>query len=259
LVSVQRFGDVEVRADERRVLARGEAVALGARAFDLLMVLITHRERVVTKDELMSLVWPGLVVEENNLTVQVSALRKVLGSEAISTVPGRGYRFTLVPDQAATAVAPVAAVAPQTTGEAGAALVLPDKPSIAVMPFVNLSGDPAEDYFADGITEDIITELSRFRSLFVISGNSTFTYKGRAIDVRSVARELGVRYVLEGSIRKGAGRLRVSAQLVDALSANHLWAEKFDRTLADVFVVQEEVTQSIVAAIAPSARKLGRL
>jgi adenylate cyclase len=131
------------------------------------------------------------------------------------------------------------------------ALALPDKPSIAVLPFQNMSGDPDQEYFADGVVEDIITALSRFKSLFVISRNSRFTYKGKAVDVRMVAREMGVHYVLEGSIRKAAGRVRVTAQLIDALAGNHIWAERYDRVLEDIFAVQEEVTSSIVGAIAP--------
>ena len=130
-------------------------------------------------------------------------------------------------------------------------LSLPDRPSIAVLPFANLSGDPDQEYFTDGVTEDIITELSRFHSLFVIARNSTFSYKGRAVDVRTVAKELGVRYVLEGSIRRAGNRIRVTGQLIDALTGNHIWAERYDRVLEDIFVVQEEVTRSIVTAIAP--------
>jgi adenylate cyclase len=130
-------------------------------------------------------------------------------------------------------------------------LSLPDKPSIAVLPFTNMSGDPEQEYFTDGVTEDIITKLSRFHSLFVIARNSTFTYKGKAVDERTVARELGVRYVLMGSIRRAGNRIRVTAQLIDAQSGNHIWAEKYDRVLEDIFAVQEEVTQAIVAAIAP--------
>jgi len=130
-------------------------------------------------------------------------------------------------------------------------LSLPDKPSIAVLPFANMSGDQEQEYFTDGVTEDIITELSRFNSLFVIARNSTFTYKGKAVDVRTVAKELGVRYVLEGSIRRAANRIRVTAQLVDSLTGNHIWAERYDRLLEDVFAVQEELTASIVRAIAP--------
>jgi TolB-like protein/class 3 adenylate cyclase len=132
------------------------------------------------------------------------------------------------------------------------ALALPDKPSIAVLPFQNMSGDPEQEYFVDGMVEDIITELSRFRGLFVIARNSTFTYKGKAIEVRQVARELGVRYVLEGSVRKGGDRVRITAQLIEAETGAHLWAERYDRTLEDVFAVQEELTRSIVAAIAPT-------
>jgi adenylate cyclase len=130
-------------------------------------------------------------------------------------------------------------------------LSLPDKPSIAVLPFVNMSGDPEQEYFTDGITEDIITELSRFHSLFVIARNSSFSYKGQSPDVRRVGKELGVRYVLEGSIRKSAQRIRVTGQLIDALTGNHLWAEKYDRVLEDIFELQEELTRSIVMAIAP--------
>ncbi|MBI3376520.1 MAG: adenylate/guanylate cyclase domain-containing protein [Betaproteobacteria bacterium] len=138
-----------------------------------------------------------------------------------------------------------------TPAAAGIDLSLPDKPSIAVLPFTNMSGDPEQGYFTDGVTEDIITELSRFHSLFVIARNSTFTYKGKAVDVRTVAKELGVRYVLEGSIRRAANRVRVTAQLIDALTGNHIWAEKYDRVLEDIFAVQEEVTRSIVTSIAP--------
>ena len=134
---------------------------------------------------------------------------------------------------------------------AKASPVLPDKPSIAVLPFTNMSGDPEQEYFSDGITEDIITELSRFHSLFVIARNSSFTFKGRAVDIKQVGRELGVHYVAEGSVRRSNNRVRVTAQLVDAHSGAHLWAERFDRELADVFEVQDEVTRHIVTGIAP--------
>jgi adenylate cyclase len=136
-------------------------------------------------------------------------------------------------------------------GIAEATLALPDKPSLAVLPFTNMSGDPEQEYFTDGVTEDIITDLSRFHSLFVIARNSSFSYKGKSPDVRQVGKELGVRYVLEGSIRRAGNRIRVTAQLIDALTGNHVWAERYDRVLEDIFAVQEEVTRSIVAAIAP--------
>ncbi len=135
--------------------------------------------------------------------------------------------------------------------EAVTSLPLPDKPSIAVLPFENMSGDPEQEYFADGIAEDILTGLSRFRWFFVIARNSTFTYKGRAVDVKKAARELGVQYVLEGSVRKAANRLRITAQLIDALTGRHVWAERYDRDLEDIFAVQDEITQSIVSSVAP--------
>jgi TolB-like protein len=253
-------GDCEIRPDERRVLAGGKPAALGARAFDMLICLIERRDRVVTKDELMELVWPGSVVEENNLTVHMSSLRKVLGPQAVATIPGRGYRFTMdvaecdtggreAPAAARIAEAVAAPAAARVAGDVE--LSLPDKPSIAVLPFDNLGGDPEQECFIDGIVEDIIIELSRFRSLFVIARNSSFSYKGQAVDVRRVASELGVQYVVEGSIRRAANRIRVTAQLIDATTGVQLWAERYDRALEHVFAVQEELALAIVAAIAP--------
>lgn len=247
-------GEFEVRPDERRVLRGGAPVVLGARAFDLLVCLIEHRDRVVDKGELLDLVWPGVVVEENNLTVHVSALRKLLGPQAVATIPGRGYRFTTAvaeTDSAARSPDPAPTSARSAADDDAAELPLPDRPSIAVLPFDNLSGEAQQEYFIDGITEDVITELSRFRSIFVIARNSSFSYKGKVVDVRRVAKQLGVRYVLEGSIRRADQRIRVAAQLVDALSGAHVWAERYDRALDDLFAVQEELTLAIVAAMAP--------
>ena len=248
---------------------------LGARAFDLMMCLITQRDRVVSRDELIAQVWPGLVVTDTNLNVQVSSLRKLLGQEAVLTVTGRGYRFGLaVSDRVGNMAGDrvdvgagdvkqerqdgqerrsAAPLTPPTPSQAlsEADLALPDQPSIVVLPFANFSAEPEQGYFTDGLTEDIITELSRFSGLFVISRNSAFTYKGRAVDVRQVSRELGVRYVLEGSVRHANQRIRVTAQLIDALSGAHLWVEKYDRVLADIFDLQEEVASAIVAAMAP--------
>jgi adenylate cyclase len=150
--------------------------------------------------------------------------------------------------------APVHVYNVRLTGPAAPAprgLALPDKPSIAVLPFNNMSGDPEQEYFADGMVEDIITDLSRFRNLFVIARNSSFTYKGRAVDVKQVGRELGVRYVLEGSVRKAANRLRITGQLIDASTGAHLWAERFDGGLEDVFELQERMASSVIGAIAP--------
>ena len=152
-------------------------------------------------------------------------------------------------------VAAIAKPAPQEVATTASAPALPDKPSIAVLPFTNMSGDPEQEYFADGMAEDIITALSRFNRLFVIARNSTFTYKGRAVDVRQVARELGVRYVLEGSVRKAGSRLRITGQLIDAATGAHLWADRFDGALEDVFDLQDRITASVVGAIAPTVLK----
>ena len=130
-------------------------------------------------------------------------------------------------------------------------LPFPDKPSIAVLPFQNMSGDPEQEYFADGMVEEIITALSRFHDLFVIARNSTFTYKGKAVDIKQVGRELGVRYVLEGSVRKAAGKIRITGQLIDAMTGAHLWADRFERDPTDIFALQDEVTVAVVSAILP--------
>jgi adenylate cyclase len=245
-----RFGRIEVRPDQRQVLVDGLVVAIAARAYDVLWTLIEHRDRVFTKGELLDVVWPGLMVEEHNLHTHVSLLRKLIGANAIATVPGRGYRFVACLDSDLDRAAPAGSGRPMRAST-GADQPLPDKPSIAILPFTYMHGEPEQEYFADGITEDIITELARFRDLCVIARNSSFTYKGKAVDVRTVAKDLGIRYVLEGSTRKGVGRIRVTGQLVDALNGNHLWAEKYDRTLDDIFAVQEELTHRIVTAIAP--------
>lgn len=209
------------------------ALPIGARAFDLLEFLITHRDRVVGRDEIMAAVWPGTVVGENNLNVQVANLRRMLGDEAIVTVPGRGLRFALT-------------IAPEQ-----APLDLPERPSVVVLPFSNFGGDPEFDWLADGFVEDITTELSRFRDLFVVARNSAFVYRDMPRDLRIVSRDLGVRYVVEGSVRAGPDRVRVTVQLIDAVTGGHVWAENFDRAMADHFDTQARVAQSIVACLSP--------
>ena len=233
-----KFGRFRFDLRERQLACDGVPVRLGGRARDILSVLAAARGDIVTKDELLEQVWPGVVVEENNLQVQISALRKVLdrdtsGRSYLVTAPGRGYRLIGLVD----------------SGQQGPAL--PDKPSMAVLPFQNLSDDPKQDYFADGIVEDIISALCHIRWLFVIARNSSFEYKGRAVDVKQVGRELGVRYVLEGGVRKAAGRLRITAQLIDATTGAHLWADHFDGSLEDIFDLQDQVTASVVGAISP--------
>src|SRR6516164_564088 len=243
----------------RRELRRDNApVRLGRRALDILCVLASAGGAVVTKDELMAQVWAGVVVEENNLQVHISALRKALEADSneeswIVTMPGRGYRL-LLPRE------PLAADDPAP----GRSLSAQDKPSIAVLPFLNLSGDPEQEYFADGMVEEIITALSHIRWLFVIARNSSFTYKDQAADVKRVGRELGVRYVLEGSVRKSGNRVRITAQLIDAETGGHLWADHFDGLLEDVFDLQDKVASGVAGVIEPAlqaaetARSTGR-
>jgi adenylate cyclase len=206
-----------------------------------------YGEGVNIAARLESLAQPGGITVSESIHAavrgKVSAGFQDRGEQPVKNIPHPVRAFAVNVDSNAAAKHPLAA------GDID--LSLPDKPSIAVLPFANMSGDPEQEYFTDGITEDIITELSRFHSLFVIARNSSFTYKGKAVDVRTVAKGLGVRYVLEGSIRRSANRIRVTAQLIDALTGNHLWAEKYDRVLEDIFAVQEEVTRAIVAAIAP--------
>lgn len=234
-VPVYRFGDFEFRPNERVLSCDGQPVGLGARAFDLLHYLIDNRARVVGKDELLDHVWPGLAVEEANLTVHISALRKALGPQALATVTGRGYRFVM----------PMKADAPHPPSS------LPDpmRPSIAVMPFTALGGEPEQEEFADGLVQDLITTLSKISGLTVIARASSFHYKGRSHDIRQVGRELGVGYALEGSVRNNGGRMRITAQLVDTASGAHVWAERYDRPLADIFALQDEITMILVTEL----------
>jgi adenylate cyclase len=232
------------------------AVSIGSRALDLLALLVERPGRLVTKSEIIQAVWHGAAVEEANLTVQISSLRRILDqkreqSSCIQTVPGRGYRFVAPVKRAEPASAPVFTVPPGVDSRSSGP-TLPDKPSIAVLPFANLSGDPEQEYFADGMVEEIITALSRIRWLFVIARNSSFIYKGQAIDVKQVGRELGVRYVLEGSVRKSGPRVRIAAQLIDAVSGTHLWADHFDGSLEDVFDLQDKVAISAAGVIEPT-------
>jgi TolB-like protein len=210
------FGDCLLDAERRELHRCGEQVALEPRVFDLLLYLVANRDRVVSKNDLIAHVWRGCIVSDAALTTGLNGARTAVGDSGagqlvIRTIPRRGVRF----------VADVADVAEKASSapipaRAEPALALPDKPSIAVLPFQNLSGDPEQDYFADGVVEEITTALSRIRWLFVIARNSSFAYKGQAIDIKRVGRELGVRYLLEGSIRTSGGRLRITAQLIDA-------------------------------------------
>jgi TolB-like protein len=231
-------------------------IELRPRAFEVLRYLVENAGRLVTKEEFIKAIWPDVVVTDESLTHCVSEARQAIGDDRqaiIRTVPRRGYQF----------VAPVSRLSPDNGPEAQSALAaapsgrtdsdraLPHKPSVAVLPFTNIGGDPEQEYFADGMVEEIITALSRFSGLLVIARNSSFTYKGRSIDVKQVGRELGVRYVLEGSVRKAGNRLRITGQLIDASTGAHIWADRFDGALADVFDLQDDVTASVVGAMSP--------
>jgi len=242
----------------RRELRRGEEqVALEPQVFDLLAYLVESRDRVVSKDDLIASVWGGRIVSDATLSSRIYAARKAVGDSGdrqklIRTIARKGLRFVATvqtqPDQK-----PAEYVIEPAVGAArpSAALPLPDRPAIAVLPFINMSGDPEQEYFSDGISEDIIAALSKLRWFFVIARNSSFTYKGQAVHIRQIAEELGVRYVVEGSVRKAAGRVRITVQLNDAATGSQIWSERYDRDLADVFALQDEITGAIVASIEP--------
>ena len=247
------FEDYALDTDRCELCRRGEIVRLEPQAFDLLEYLIRNRERVVGRDDLLAAIWGGRIVSDSAMTTRINAARCAIGDTGkaqrlIKTVPRKGIRFvgTVREEQASGSAV---GSEPSTAYPA-----LPDKPSIAVLAFTNMSGDPGQEYFSDGITEDIITELSRFSELFVIARHSSCQYKGRSPDIRQVGRELGVRYVLEGSVRRAADRVRISAQLIDAVTGAHHWAERYDRELNDAFAV-DDVSRAIVAILVAHVNK----
>ena len=248
------FKDCALDTDRRELSRGGVLISVEPKVFDLLAYALRNRERVVSKDELISALWDGRIVSESALTTCVNSARSAIGDSGeqqhlIKTLPRKGIRFVgAVREEQWLAAAPAFSVGAE---EGRPEIKLPDKPSIAVLPFANMSGDPEQDYFADGMAEDIITALSRCSWLFVIARNSSFTYKGRTVDVRQIGRELGVRYVLEGSVRRAGNRLRFTGQLVDATSGSHLWADRFDGEMSDVFALQDRMTESVVGAIEP--------
>jgi len=230
------FGRFEVRRQQRQLFADGQPVEVGSRAFDILLALIDADGGVVTKPKLMDLVWPGTAVEENNLAVQVHALRRALGEDRklVMTVAGRGYRF---------------AGEPRTEHRARAETTPVPGLSIVVLPFTSLSDDREQQYFADGITEDLTTDLSRSADLMVISRQTAFAYRTKPADIKQLGRELGVRYVLDGSLRRLGDQIRVNAQLIDAEADIHLWAERFDGDTADLFALQNDITSRIAVGL----------
>jgi TolB-like protein/Tfp pilus assembly protein PilF len=234
-----RFGRFELNASTRQILLDRQPAPLGARAFDVLLALIERRDRLVPKNELLDLVWPGVVVEENNLMVQISALRKLLGADAIATIAGRGYRFSLTLDQEGLSGAPYPHEKPPVPLEE-------KTPSIAVLPFVNMSPDAENEYFADGLAEELANVLAKIRGLRVAARTSSFQFKGRNEDITVIGRKLNVATILEGSVRKAGNRVRITVQLVKVSDGYHLWSQAYDRTLEDIFAIQDDIAQSVV-------------
>jgi TolB-like protein len=253
------FGDYDIDV-ERRELRRAETpVHVEPQVFDLLVYLVNNRDRVVSKDDLIASVWGGRIVSDSTLTSRINAVRNAVGDcgedkKLIRTIARKGFRFVGAVHMQPGGGEPAHFINPpphEIQEQSRLALPLPDRPAIAVLPFINMSGDSEQEYFSDGISEDIITALSKLRWFFVIARNSSFIYKGKAVHMKQVAEELGVGYVVEGSVRKAGNSVRITVQLNDVATGSHIWAERFDRSIADVFAVQDEITEAIVAAIEP--------
>jgi TolB-like protein/cytochrome c-type biogenesis protein CcmH/NrfG len=253
------FSNHVLDVDLRELTRGGESVAVEPQVFDLLVHLIENRDHVVTKDDLIETVWDGRIVSESTLTSRINAARRAVGDSGkdqimIRTLARKGFRF-IGDVQPLRSGSEAHAGAPQALDFTGEPLhrQFPalDRTAIAVLPFVNLSGEPEQEYFSEGISEDIITALSKLRWFYVIARNSSFSYRGKSVHHQQIGEELGVGYVVEGSVRKDGDHVRITAQLVDVASGSHLWAERYDRDLADVFAVQDEITQAVVAAIEP--------
>ena len=248
-----RFENFVLDTGLRELHRDGSAVALAPQVFDLLVFLIRNNERIVSKDDLTAAIWHGRAISDSALTTRINAARVAIGDSGkeqrlIKTLSRKGFRFVgKVRDEHEAGSASHNRL-PETPSSP---LALPEKPSIAVLPFTVMGADRDYEYFADGMAEEIITALSRCSWLFVIARNSSFTFKGMPIDVRQVGRELGVCYVLEGSVRRAGRRLRITGQLVDALSGAHLWAERFEGDTGDVFDLQDRVAEGVVGAIEP--------
>jgi TolB-like protein len=243
------FGPFRLETDSGILFRGTEPTPLGQRAVSLLALLLDRARAPVSKDDLFAAAWPGQAIEDSNLTVQIAAIRRALAGDAgdevwIETLPRRGYRY----------VGPVV-LRDLEVAPSGPVLALPDTPSIAVIPFSNVGGQSEQDYFIDGMVDEIITGLSRIKWLFVIARNSTLIYRGQGVDVKRIGRELGVRYIMEGSVRHQGDMLRVICQLADASTGAHVWAERYDRSSSDIFELQDDIAQSVVGAIAPSVRR----
>ena len=246
-----QFGSFGLDAKLGILLRDGEPVAIGQRAVALLQRLVESAGEPLSKDDLIEAAWPGLAIEDSNLTVQMTALRKALaegdGAAWIETLTRRGYRYVGPPVRTPLPGA--------STNTAERALAMPSRPSVAVLPLANVGDDPEQDYFIDGMVDDIITGLARIKWLFVIGRGTTFSYKGRTHQPMDVRRELGVRYLLEGSVRRGGNRVRINCQLVDTTNGAQVWSERYDRMLDDLFALQDEIAAAIVGALEPGLRR----
>jgi TolB-like protein len=253
-----RFADYILDTGRRELRCGDQSIEVEPQVLDLLIYLMQNHDRVVSKDDLIASVWGGRIVSDTTLTSRIYAARRAIGDSGrnqslIRTIARKGLRFIgdvriQTDDEAASAI-----ISPPTEASrlSQSSPPLPDRPAIAVLPFNNMSDDPEQEYFSDGISEDIITALSKLRWFFVIARNSSFLYKGKAVHVKQIGKDLGVGYILEGSVRKSGGRVRITAQLNDVANGSHIWAERYDRDVADVFTVQDEITESIVAALEP--------
>ena len=243
-----RFLNCELDTDRQELIVEGGLRPVEPQVFGLLTYLVTNRDRVVSREELNEAVWRGRVVTDETLSSRISAARKAIGDNgreqlAIRTIARRGFRFVADVEAGGEAV-------PRASGASD-----DDRPAVAVLAFENMSGDADQEYLSDGLSEDIIAALLLWGSFPVVSRNSSFSYKGKFVDVKQIGRELGARYVLEGSVRKIANRLRISAQLIDATTGHHVWGERYDRVLEDVFAVQDDMSRKIASIVEPA---LGR-
>jgi TolB-like protein/tetratricopeptide (TPR) repeat protein len=252
------FSDYVLDSGRRELRCGDRSIEVEPQVLDLLIYLMRNNDRVITKDDLIESVWGGRIVSDTTLTSRIYAARRAIGDsgrnqQLIRTIARKGLRFIgdlrVQPDDDAPAA--IEQTPSEPSGLSQPAPPLPDRPAIAVLPFSNMSDDPEQEYFSDGISEDIITALSKLRWFFVIARNSSFMYKGKPVHVKQVGKDLGVGYVLEGSVRKSGGRVRITAQLNDVANGSHIWAERYDRDVADVFAVQDEITEAIVGAIEP--------
>ena len=246
-----QFGPFGLDAKLDILLRDGEPVAIGQRAVALLRRLVEQAGEPISKDDLIGAAWPGLVVEDSNLTVQMTALRKALGEAGgaawIETLSRRGYRYVGPPV--------TTSVSDESGSAAPSVLALPTRPSVVVLPFTRLGADPDQDYFIDGMVDDIITGLARIKWLFVIGRGTTFALKGRALQSKGIGKELGVRYLLDGSARRAGDRVRVNCQLIEAESGAQVWAHRYDRELNDLFALQDEIAGAVVGALEPGLQR----